>query len=101
MLQKETGDVIQRITGDMIAEFEKAGVEADVFGRAKKPYSIWRKMQEKEQSFSRLSDIYGFRIITKSEEAFYRAFGAIPQPWAALPGPFRHYIRSPDSHGQR
>ena len=45
MLQKETGDVIQRITGDMIAEFEKAGVEADVFGRAKKPYSIWRKMQ--------------------------------------------------------
>ena len=33
------------------------------YGRAKKPYSIWRKMQEKELAFSRLSDIYGFRII--------------------------------------
>ena len=67
-LQKETGDVIHRITSDMRAELEKAGVEAQVFGRAKKPYSIWRKMEEKDQSFSRLSDIYGFRIITDSEE---------------------------------
>ena len=101
MLQKETGDVIQRITGDMIAEFEKAGVEADVFGRAKKPYSIWRKMQEKEQSFSRLSDIYGFRIITDSEEDCYRALGAIHQRWAAVPGRFKDYISQPKSNGYR
>jgi len=57
-LQKETGDVIHRITGDMRSELEKAGVEAQVFGRAKKPYSIWRKMEEKEMGFSRLSDIF-------------------------------------------
>ncbi|WP_370229112.1 bifunctional (p)ppGpp synthetase/guanosine-3',5'-bis(diphosphate) 3'-pyrophosphohydrolase [Cognatishimia sp.] len=101
MLQKETGDVIQRITGDMIGEFEKAGIDADVFGRAKKPYSIWRKMQEKEQSFSRLSDIYGFRIITRTEEDCYRALGAIHQRWAAVPGRFKDYISQPKSNGYR
>ncbi|MDX1743124.1 MAG: HD domain-containing protein, partial [Ruegeria sp.] len=78
-LQRETGDVIHRITGDMRHELEKAGIEAEVFGRAKKPYSIWRKMQEKDQGFSRLSDIYGFRIITQTEEDCYRTLGAIHQ----------------------
>ena len=66
-LQRETGDVIQKITGDMRTELDKVGIEAEVYGRAKKPYSIWRKMQEKQLSFNRLSDIYGFRIITGSE----------------------------------
>jgi GTP pyrophosphokinase/guanosine-3',5'-bis(diphosphate) 3'-pyrophosphohydrolase len=63
-LQSDAGDVIERITADMRIELKRACVEAEVLGRAKKPYSIWRKMQEKGQGFSRLSDIYGFRIIT-------------------------------------
>ncbi|TMM52978.1 RelA/SpoT family protein [Sulfitobacter sabulilitoris] len=100
-LQRESGDVIQRITGDMRLELGKAGVEAEVFGRAKKPYSIWRKMQEKEQSFSRLSDIYGFRIITQSEEDCYRTLGAIHQRWRAVPGRFKDYISQPKTNGYR
>ncbi|KUJ85084.1 GTP pyrophosphokinase [Ruegeria marisrubri] len=100
-LQRETGDVIHRITGDMRHELEKAGIEAEVFGRAKKPYSIWRKMQEKDQGFSRLSDIYGFRIITRSEEDCYRALGAIHQRWRAVPGRFKDYISQPKSNGYR
>ena len=100
-LQRETGDVIQRITGDMRAELEKVGIEAEVFGRAKKPYSIWRKMQEKELSFSRLSDIYGFRIITTSDEDCYRALGAIHKRWRAVPGRFKDYISQPKTNGYR
>jgi len=100
-LQRETGDVIHRITGDMRGELEKAGIEADVFGRAKKPYSIWRKMQEKELGFSRLSDIYGFRVITGSEMDCYRALGAIHQRWRAVPGRFKDYISQPKSNGYR
>ncbi|MBE1285905.1 MAG: RelA/SpoT family protein [Rhodobacteraceae bacterium] len=100
-LQRETGDVIHRITGDMRLELEKAGIEAEVFGRAKKPYSIWRKMEEKEQGFSRLSDIYGFRIITQSEEDCYRTLGAIHQRWRAVPGRFKDYISQPKSNGYR
>lgn len=100
-LQRETGDVIHRITGDMRFELEKAGIEAEVFGRAKKPYSIWRKMQEKDQGFSRLSDIYGFRIIAANEEDCYRALGAIHQRWRAVPGRFKDYISQPKSNGYR
>lgn len=100
-LQRETGDVIHRITGDMRIELEKAGIEAEVFGRAKKPYSIWRKMQAKDQGFSRLSDIYGFRVITQCEEDSYRALGAIHQRWRAVPGRFKDYISQPKSNGYR
>ncbi len=100
-LQKEAGDVIHRITSDMIHELEKVGIEAEVFGRAKKPYSIWRKMQEKQIGFSRLSDIYGFRVITRTEAECYAALGAIHQRWRAVPGRFKDYISQPKSNGYR
>ncbi|SNR34145.1 RelA/SpoT family protein [Puniceibacterium sediminis] len=100
-LQKEAGDVIHRITSDMRAELEKEGIEAEVFGRAKKPYSIWRKMQEKEMGFSRLSDIYGFRVITRSDMDCYRALGVIHQRWRAVPERFKDYVSQPKSNGYR
>ncbi len=100
-LQRETGDVIHKITNDIRLELEKAHISADVFGRAKKPYSIWRKMEEKEQGFSRLSDIYGFRIITENEVDCYRVLGAIHQRWRAVPGRFKDYISQPKSNGYR
>jgi len=100
-LQRETGDVIHRITGDMRKELSDAGIPADVFGRAKKPYSIWRKMEEKDVGFSRLSDIYGFRVITTSEMDCYRALGAIHQRWRAVPGRFKDYVSQPKSNGYR
>lgn len=100
-LQKETGDVIHRITRDMRVELEKAGLEADVFGRAKKPYSIWRKMEEKGMGFSRLSDIYGFRIIANSEMDCYQILGTIHQRWRAVPGRFKDYISQPKTNGYR
>ncbi|MEP5729072.1 MAG: bifunctional (p)ppGpp synthetase/guanosine-3',5'-bis(diphosphate) 3'-pyrophosphohydrolase [Sulfitobacter sp.] len=100
-LQRETGDVIQQITGDMRHELNLAGIDAEVFGRAKKPYSIWRKMQEKDLSFSRLSDIYGFRVITRSDENCYGALGTIHKRWRAVPGRFKDYISQPKSNGYR
>ncbi len=100
-LQKETGDVIQKITADIRLELEKEAIEADVFGRAKKPYSIWRKMQEKQLAFSRLSDIYGFRVICQTESDCYRILGAIHRRWRAVPGRFKDYISQPKSNGYR
>ena len=100
-LQKETGDVVEHITGDMRSELKTAGIRAKVLGRAKKPYSIWRKMQEKELSFSRLSDIYGFRILTETEEDCYAVLGVIHRRWRAVPGRFKDYISQPKSNGYR
>ncbi len=100
-LQRESGDVIHKITNDIRLELDREGIEADVFGRAKKPHSIWRKMEEKEQGFSRLSDIYGFRVITDSVGDCYRVLGAIHQRWSAVPGRFKDYISQPKSNGYR
>ncbi len=100
-LQRETGDVIHQITQDIRVELEREKIEADVFGRAKKPYAIWRKMQEKGQGFSRLSDIYGFRVITTSEPDCYRVLGAIHRRWRSVPGRFKDYISQPKSNGYR
>ena len=100
-LQRETGDVVERITADMRVELEKADITATVMGRAKKPFSIWRKMEEKEQGFSRLSDIYGFRVVTVTEADCYRALGAIHQRWKSVPGRFKDYISQPKSNGYR
>ncbi len=100
-LQREAGDVVHKITADMRSELEKAVIEADVYGRAKKPYSIWRKMQEKDLAFSRLSDIYGFRIICNSVADCYRILGVIHQRWRAVPGRFKDYISQPKQNGYR
>ena len=100
-LQRETGDVVHQISGDIRHELEKARIEADVYGRAKKPYSIWRKMQEKDLAFSRLSDIYGFRVICSSVADCYRILGVIHQRWRAVPGRFKDYISQPKNNGYR
>ncbi|MBC2837528.1 RelA/SpoT family protein [Paragemmobacter straminiformis] len=100
-LQREAGDVVHKITADIRIELEKVQVEADVYGRAKKPYSIWRKMQEKDLAFSRLSDIYGFRVICASVADCYRILGVIHGRWRAVPGRFKDYISQPKNNGYR
>ncbi|MDO9639511.1 MAG: bifunctional (p)ppGpp synthetase/guanosine-3',5'-bis(diphosphate) 3'-pyrophosphohydrolase [Pseudotabrizicola sp.] len=100
-LQREAGDVVHKITADIRFELEKVELEATVYGRAKKPYSIWRKMQEKDLAFSRLSDIYGFRIICASVADCYRILGVIHQRWRSVPGRFKDYISQPKSNGYR
>ncbi len=100
-LRKETGDVVSQITEDIRDVLDKAGVKAKVFGREKKPYSIWRKMEEKKEGFSRLSDIYGFRIITQKEDDVYRVLGAVHRRWTAVPGRFKDYISQPKANGYR
>ncbi|WP_108484829.1 RelA/SpoT family protein [Oceaniglobus ichthyenteri] len=100
-LQRETGDVIHKITGDIQHELTKARIKAQVLGRAKKPYSIWRKMEEKKLTFSRLSDIYGFRVICETETECYAILGAIHQRWRAVPTRFKDYISQPKSNGYR
>ncbi len=100
-LQREAGDVVHKITADIRLELERVQIDADVYGRAKKPYSIWRKMQEKELAFSSLSDIYGFRVICGSVAECYGILGVIHQRWRAVPGRFKDYISQPKNNGYR
>lgn len=100
-LRKETGDLIPVITSEISDALEAAGIEARVTGREKKPYSIWRKMEEKQVGFSQLSDIYGFRIITRSEDGCYRALGAVHRRWRVVPERIKDYVSGPKANGYR
>ncbi len=100
-LQGETEDVIDKIASDIKAELDRAGVRGNVQGRAKRPFSIWRKMEEKKIGFSRLSDIYGFRVVVESVAECYAVLGAIHGRWRAVPGRFKDYISQPKSNGYR
>ncbi|MAI97264.1 MAG: bifunctional (p)ppGpp synthetase/guanosine-3',5'-bis(diphosphate) 3'-pyrophosphohydrolase [Rhodobacteraceae bacterium] len=100
-LRKETDDLIPKILGDINQQLEKEELNAHVTGREKKPYSIWRKMQDKKEGFTRLSDIFGFRIVTEKETDAYVAMGAVHRRWRAVPGRFKDYISHPKSNGYR
>ena len=100
-LQRESGNVVSRIAGDIRLELDRAQIDATVYGRAKKPYSVWRKMQEKDLTFSRLSDIYGFRIIVDDVAQCYQVLGLIHQRWRAVPGRFKDHISQPKQNGYR
>ena len=100
-LRKETGDLIPKIKSAIEEALYEAGVAAVVEGREKKPYSIWRKMEEKQIGFGQLSDIYGFRIITRDIPACYAAFGAVHQAMRAVPERMKDYISGPKANGYR
>lgn len=100
-LAKDAEDVVNKIKNDIRTELDKHNIKAEVHGRAKRPYSIWRKMQEKEIEFSRLSDIYGFRIIVEDTAQCYQTLGIVHQRWKSVPGRFKDYISQPKKNGYR
>jgi len=100
-LRDQSENLIPSIIKDIRTLLSANSIQASITGREKKPYSIWRKMEEKQQSFSRLSDIYGFRVITENESDAYHVLGAVHQRWTAVPGRFKDYISAPKSNGYR
>ncbi len=92
---------IDRISATLKQLLERSGVEADVSGREKHPYSIFRKMAERHISFEQLSDVMAFRLIVESEEDCYRALGIIHRRWPMVPGRFKDYVSTPKRNGYR
>ena len=93
--------LIRTIEEDLEALFDQEGVKAEVRGRRKKPYSVFRKMQSKSLSFEQLSDIFGFRIITETTPDCYRALGIVHTRWPVVPGRFKDYISTPKQNDYR
>jgi guanosine-3',5'-bis(diphosphate) 3'-pyrophosphohydrolase len=100
-LHKGEGDLIERIARGLKAHLEAHGVEAQVQGREKHPFSIWRKMAERHVSFEQLSDVMAFRAIVPSVEECYRTLGLIHQRWPMVPGRFKDFISTPKRNGYR
>ena len=100
-LRQESGDAIAEIEGALKARLAESGIEAEVTGREKRPYSIWRKMERKHLSLGQLSDIFGFRVIVAGEDECYRALGIVHRTWRVVPGRFKDYISNPKQNNYR
>jgi guanosine-3',5'-bis(diphosphate) 3'-pyrophosphohydrolase len=92
-------EVVERIQEAIRARLEEQGIEAQVSGREKNLHSIYRKMQDKNLSFSKVLDIYGFRVVVRDVAACYLALGALHGLYKPIPGKFKDYIAIPKANG--
>jgi GTP pyrophosphokinase/guanosine-3',5'-bis(diphosphate) 3'-pyrophosphohydrolase len=92
-------ELLSRILDGIQGKMRDAGIEAQVFGREKSLYSIYRKMAEKHLSFSQVLDIYGFRVVVGDVPTCYLALGALHSLYKPVPGKFKDYIAIPKANG--
>jgi guanosine-3',5'-bis(diphosphate) 3'-pyrophosphohydrolase len=92
-------EVVSKILEAIRVTLPSAGLDADVMGREKHLYGIYRKMREKHLSFSQVLDIYGFRIVVKDRPSCYLALGALHALYPPVPGKFKDYIAIPKANG--
>ncbi len=100
-MQATSGTLINRIESELAERLAGRGIRAEVKGRQKEPYSIWRKMEQKSLAFEQLSDIFGFRVVVENIEDCYRAIGQIHTRWPSVPGRFKDYISTPKQNDYR
>src|SRR5580765_2105611 len=100
-LAERNRNLIGEIESQLSKNLQKNGITARVYGRRKRPFSIWTKMERKSVGFEQLSDIYGFRIILDDVGACYRALGVVHTTWPVVPGRFKDYISTPKQNDYR
>jgi len=100
-LKIEGEDRIAKIASGLKLLLSRNGIDAEITGREKHPYSIWKKMSERHVSLEQLSDIMAFRATVATEEECYRALGVIHRRWPMVPGRFKDYISTPKRNGYR
>ncbi len=88
----------KRILGDALVA---AGIRAELAGRPKHIYSIWKKMQRKEGDYAALSDIRALRVLVDDVPTCYAALGVVHTLWPHVPGEFDDYIARPKGNGYR
>jgi guanosine-3',5'-bis(diphosphate) 3'-pyrophosphohydrolase len=92
-------ELVDKIRHQIETTLEQEGHDAEVVGREKHLYSIYKKMKSKRKSFSEIMDIYAFRIIVDSVDTCYRVLGCIHNLYKPVPGEFKDYIAIPKANG--
>src|SRR6266542_1038240 len=100
-LAERNRDLISDIEHQLASKFADSGIQAEVDGRQKRPYSIWRKMERKSVGFEQLSDIFGFRVMVGDVQECYRALGIVHTTWPVVPGRFKDYVSTPKQNDYR
>ncbi|HUC61964.1 MAG TPA: bifunctional (p)ppGpp synthetase/guanosine-3',5'-bis(diphosphate) 3'-pyrophosphohydrolase [Alphaproteobacteria bacterium] len=100
-LREQGRGLASRVIGELGRILAEEDVRAQVSGREKQPYSIFRKMQQRNVAFEQLADIMAFRIIVESVPDCYRSLGVIHSRYRVVPGRFKDYISLPKPNGYR
>ncbi len=93
--------LVAEIEQQLTRKLADRGIAAEVTGRRKRAYSIWRKMERKSVGFEQLSDIVGFRVVVKTLAECYQALGIVHTTWPMVPGRFKDYISTPKQNDYR
>ena len=100
-LRETRADAVAIVSSTSSERLTEAGIDCRVFGREKRPYSIWRKLEKKGVSFDDIADIYAFRILTEDIEDCYAALGVVHRTWRCVPERFHDYISTPKPNNYR
>jgi GTP pyrophosphokinase len=97
--RRERQDFVEHIIDRLKEELQHAHIEADVQGRPKHIYSIWKKMQGKSLDFADLYDVRAFRVLVKDLKDCYAVLGLVHHLWQPVPREFDDYIARPKPNG--
>jgi GTP pyrophosphokinase/guanosine-3',5'-bis(diphosphate) 3'-pyrophosphohydrolase len=100
-LRETRAEAVAEVSQVITDQLEREGIQSRVFGREKRPYSIWRKLERKGTVFDEIADIYAFRLIVENVDDCYRALGVIHQNWRCVPERFRDFISTPKPNNYR
>jgi GTP pyrophosphokinase len=92
-------EVVGKILESVQRAFAEAHIDAEVTGREKTIFSIYKKMRDKQLSFSQVLDVYGFRIVVNSALECYTCIGVLHALYKPVPGKFKDYIAIPKVNG--
>ncbi|MDX2264139.1 MAG: bifunctional (p)ppGpp synthetase/guanosine-3',5'-bis(diphosphate) 3'-pyrophosphohydrolase [Hyphomicrobiales bacterium] len=99
VLRERNQGLTAEIEAELMTKLGGEGIVLEVKSREKKPYAIWRKMENRQISLEQLSDIYGFRVIVAEPDHCYKVLGVIHTTWRAVPGRFKDYVSNPKQNG--
>jgi len=94
-------DIFEELSFELSEILNDNNINAEIYGREKTPFSIWRKVQKKRVSLEQVTDIIGFRIILKNIDDCYKTLGIFHKKWNCIPGKFKDYISSPKINGYK
>ena len=97
----EREQFIESVKATLQDELHKQGIDAEISGRPKHIYSIWRKMQRKDRGLESLFDIRAVRVLVDDVKDCYAALGTVHNLWSYLPGEFDDYIANPKDNDYR
>ncbi|MDB3970575.1 RelA/SpoT family protein [Candidatus Pelagibacter sp.] len=100
-IKSDKKDLFESLSFELSEILNDNHINADIHGREKTPFSIWRKVQKKRISLEQITDIIGFRITLSSVDECYKTLGIFHKKWNCIPGKFKDYISSPKINGYK